>query len=149
VLPLLSGPRSGARVSEDKQSITGYRSHCALSIQMSVPTSAATPKIRYMVYAPDCTDEGALERRLSVRSKHLEVAAANIAAGITRVGAVLLSPESVDREDKKMVGSMFICEVDSLEEAKKVVESDIYYTAGVWDKEKIVILPCIVAAPAM
>lgn len=92
-------------------------------------TASETPLIRYMVYAPDKSDEGALARRLSVRAKHLEVAAANVAANITRtlldletcemvahivagIGAVLLSPD----ENKKMVGSMFIVEVDSLEE---------------------------------
>ncbi|KAJ7594651.1 hypothetical protein C8J56DRAFT_1161233 [Mycena floridula] len=104
----------------------------------------STPKIRFLVYAPDCTDDDAVNRRLAVRSKHLEVAAANIAAGVTRVGTVLLSPDQT-----KMVGSMFICEVSSLEEAKAIVESDIYYTSGVWDMKKIQIHPCIVATPVL
>ena len=30
-----------------------------------------------------------------------------------------------------MVGSMFICEAESLEEVRNVMENDVYYTSGV------------------
>jgi len=30
-----------------------------------------------------------------------------------------------------MVGSVFICEAESIEEVKKMVEGDIYFTSGV------------------
>lgn len=45
----------------------------------------------------------------------------------------MLSPESVETttSEKKMVGSVLILEAESLAEAKKFVEEDIYYTAGV------------------
>jgi hypothetical protein len=33
--------------------------------------------------------------------------------------------------DKKMTGSMMICEAKDIEEVKKLVESDIYYTSKV------------------
>jgi hypothetical protein len=44
-----------------------------------------------------------------------------------------MTPESIElpTADKKMVGSMFICEAETLAEVKKMVEGDIYYTAGV------------------
>ena len=66
-----------------------------------------------------------------------------------------------------MVGSMFICEAESLEEVRKVMENDVYYTSGVvsapfnvgrrgtvltvrqWDKEKLVILPLALATKGL
>ncbi|RDB25246.1 hypothetical protein Hypma_008016 [Hypsizygus marmoreus] len=111
--------------------------------------STATSQPRFMVYAPDKTEEGTFERRLSVRPTHLETAKDRIENGFIRVGGVLLTPESIatPTSDKKMVGSVFICEAQNIEEVKKMVESDVYYTAGVWDPEKIVILPFIAATP--
>ncbi|KAJ8518046.1 hypothetical protein ONZ45_g4849 [Pleurotus djamor] len=110
--------------------------------------SAQTPQ-RFFVYAPDKTEEGTYERRLSVRPQHLEMAKENIAKGFIRVGAALLTPESIATPDaeKKLIGSTFICEAETLEDVKKAVEADIYYTSGVWDAEKIVILPLIAATP--
>jgi len=102
-----------------------------------------------MVYAPDKVEEGTFAKRLSVRSTHLEEVKAKISGGFIRVGGVLLTPESIatPTSDKKMVGSMFICEAENIEEVKKVVESDIYYKTGVWDPERIVILPFQAATP--
>ncbi|KAG6886296.1 hypothetical protein C0993_006706 [Termitomyces sp. T159_Od127] len=104
---------------------------------------------KFMVYAPDYTAEGTLEKRLSVRADHLAGFKGKIDGGFVRVGGVLLTPESIATpdSDKKMIGSMFICEAESIEDVKKVVESDIYYKAGVWDAEKIVILPMLPATP--
>ncbi|KAF8995458.1 hypothetical protein BDQ17DRAFT_1250573 [Cyathus striatus] len=104
-------------------------------------TTAAPTKHRFFVYAPDMTDEGALDRRLSVREYHLKAARENIEGGIIRIGGMMTTPETMLAEKKKMVGSMFICEAGSIDEVKELVESDIYYTSGVWDKEKVVILP--------
>ncbi|KAF8206437.1 hypothetical protein K438DRAFT_1756468 [Mycena galopus ATCC 62051] len=58
---------------------------------------------KFLVYAPDKTDEGAFERRLSVRSKHLENAAKGISDGLIRVGGAMLTPESLTGGEKKMV----------------------------------------------
>ncbi|KAJ7851855.1 hypothetical protein B0H14DRAFT_2761206, partial [Mycena olivaceomarginata] len=79
---------------------------------------------RYMVirtlpvYAPDKTDEGAFERRLSVRPKHLENAAKAVSEGLIRVGGALLTPESLTGGDKKLIGSAMIYEAESLEVVK-------------------------------
>jgi len=43
-----------------------------------------------------------------------------------------LAPELVDEKDrKKMAGSLMFFEAESIEEVRKIVESDIYYTSGV------------------
>ncbi|TFK46606.1 hypothetical protein OE88DRAFT_1638060 [Heliocybe sulcata] len=99
----------------------------------------------FFVYAPDYTDEGALQRRLEVRPKHLENAKSLIANGTIKVGGAFVDPATVSSETKKMTGSGLVLQAASLEDAKKIVEGDIYWTAGVWDKEKTVVVPYLAA----
>ena len=47
-------------------------------------------------------------------------------------GGPLLAPELTDENGrKKMVGSVMFVEVESIQEVRKIVESDLYYTKGV------------------
>ncbi|KAF7348566.1 YCII domain-containing protein [Mycena venus] len=110
-------------------------------------TSASPALHKFFVHAPDKTDPDAFARRLSVRSKHLEVAKKGIDDGSIRVGGALLTPESLLSNDKKMIGSVFIIEAENIETVQKAIEGDIYYTSGVWDPERIVILPFVAATP--
>lgn len=100
----------------------------------------ASPKY-FFVYAPDKTEEGTFERRMSVRPKHLEVAHERTTQGLIRtlettvteytpmtiithiwrcagLGGGLLTPESTQSPDapKKLIGSTFIYQAESLEE---------------------------------
>ncbi|KAJ7512466.1 hypothetical protein B0H11DRAFT_1844252 [Mycena galericulata] len=109
--------------------------------------SAASGLPRFFVYAPDKTDEGAFERRLSVRPKHLENAAKRINDGVIRMGGAVLTPESLTGADKKLVGSVLIFEAENIETVRTMIETDIYYTSGVWDPERLVILPFVAATP--
>ncbi|KIK68911.1 hypothetical protein GYMLUDRAFT_236798 [Collybiopsis luxurians FD-317 M1] len=110
-------------------------------------SNPARPK--FFVYAPDKTDEGTFAKRKSVRSEHLERMKKVASDGFIRVGGVLLSPESLSAppEGQKMIGSTFICEAEALEDVKKFIQDDIYYKEGVWDPEKLVILPLLPATP--
>jgi hypothetical protein len=54
----------------------------------SAASLSARQVAKYLLVAPDYTDEGALQRRLDVRAGHLEGATANYKAGV--VGASLL-----------------------------------------------------------
>ncbi|KAK7018201.1 YCII domain-containing protein [Favolaschia claudopus] len=112
-------------------------------------TTTTPARHTFFVYAPDKTDEGATERRLAVREQHLANADRDIKNGTIRapVGGALLTPESLTGDSKKMIGSMVIYEAETIEEVRRLVEADIYYTAGVWDPERLVILPFIPARP--
>jgi len=47
-------------------------------------------------------------------------------------GGPLLAPELTDEKNRtKMTGSLMFFEAESIEEVRKIVESDIYYTSGV------------------
>ncbi|KAI0365945.1 hypothetical protein BV20DRAFT_1003324 [Pilatotrama ljubarskyi] len=104
---------------------------------------AAPQRYKFVVYAPDMADEGAFQRRLNVRQAHLQRAKEEIGRGVIKVAGAMLTPESIQppTAEKNMVGSVFICEAPSLEAVRELMESDVYYTSGVWDKEKMVILP--------
>lgn len=45
----------------------------------------------------------------------------------------MLTPESIasPTAEKKMIGSVFICEAESLEAVRELVEGDVYYTGAV------------------
>ncbi|KAI0691508.1 hypothetical protein BC835DRAFT_1360226 [Cytidiella melzeri] len=110
--------------------------------------SEAKPKTHtFLVYAPDYTDSEASSRRLAVRPKHLERAGVMFSEGVSRIGGAMVSPDTYDTPDRKMVGSMMVFEAENIEAVRKIVEEDVYYTGGVWDKEKLVIIPWVSAHP--
>lgn len=106
-------------------------------------STTANPRQRFFIYAPDKVDEGTLQKRLEVRSAHVEEAKQKIEDGFIRVGGAVLTPESIltPISEKKMVGSAFIVEAENIDDVKRRVEADVYYKSDVWDKERIVILP--------
>ncbi|KAJ7165876.1 hypothetical protein C8R46DRAFT_291402 [Mycena filopes] len=109
--------------------------------------SSAPTLHKFLVYAPDKTDQGAFERRLSVRAKHFEDAAKLLAAGHVLVGGAMLTPESITGGDRKMTGSVVIYEAENIETVRGWIEADVYYTAGVWDLDRLVIAPFLAATP--
>ncbi|KAG8690009.1 hypothetical protein FRC11_014426 [Ceratobasidium sp. 423] len=103
----------------------------------------------FVLYAPDCNDPDALSRRLSVREAHMAKAKENLGTFLIRGGAMLAPDSDLDAVaaggPKKMTGSVIFVRGNSLEEVTKKVKEDIYYTSGVWDPEKLVILPYVEA----
>jgi hypothetical protein len=99
----------------------------------------------FFVYAPYYTDAGMFARRNAARPGHLEHLGGLIKAGIIRVGGVLMEPEPVDEKSPNPVGSSMIVKMSSVQEVRKMLEEDIYYTGNVWDKEKLLVLPYVLA----
>lgn len=140
---------------------------CALQRLMSTARPIASNVYKFIVFAPDKTDDGAYQRRLSVRTKHLErstrlhesgsistcpayaVTSAcptfrHLHLNSAEVGGAMLTPESIETptSERKMVGSVLIMEAESLAAARKTIEEDIYYTAGVVSR-LIIIIPSL------
>ncbi|KAG9316412.1 hypothetical protein JVU11DRAFT_2446 [Chiua virens] len=99
---------------------------------------------KFVVWAPDVADS----RRHAVQSRHFENIRRLIAEGTMRAGGGVLTEDSANAAPGgRKFGSCMIIEAESLEAARKIVESEVYYTEGVWDKEKLVILPIVLAHP--
>jgi len=106
------------------------------------------PALNYfIVHAPDYTEEGTFERRMSVREKHLERAKGYLESGEIKVAGGMLTPDSIatPTSPKKIIGSTFIFHVKDINVVKDWIESDLYYTSGIWDKERLSILPFLPA----
>ncbi|KAL0579747.1 hypothetical protein V5O48_002241 [Marasmius crinis-equi] len=112
-------------------------------------SKSASGKFLFYAYAPDRTEEGTFEKRMSVRPQHVELLKENIANGSIRVAAALLTPESLHaaQEDRKMIGSTFFWEGESIEEVRTKLQADPYWVNDVWDKEKVIITPVHAATP--
>ncbi|KAN0128009.1 hypothetical protein V8E53_014186 [Lactarius tabidus] len=109
--------------------------------------SSSPKKHLFFLYAPDYVRPGMLDHRFSIREKHLRGVDGLLESGTVKFGGAFLAPELTDEKGrKKMLGSVMFFEAESMEEVRKVVEADPYFTGGVWDKEKLIILPFV---PAM
>ncbi|PVF99401.1 hypothetical protein CPB86DRAFT_703313 [Serendipita vermifera] len=111
----------------------------------TLATDEAKPALHtFIVWAPDYTDDDAFNRRMAVRGQHMVKAMESAKDGMfTRIIGPYLTPESIATPDapKKILGSMLLVRAASIEEVRARVEEDLYWTANVWDKEKIVIAP--------
>ncbi|TFY74027.1 hypothetical protein EWM64_g9987 [Hericium alpestre] len=107
----------------------------------------STQPIQYLfvVWAPDYPD--GLPRRLEVRAKHLEGMKAHVESGGLVLGGAMVDEDSLlpSVTAKKMEGSVMIFKAARLEEVKSIIESDIYWTSNVWDKENLQIKPFLAA----
>lgn len=112
---------------------------------MSKSSTSAALK-HFFVYAPDT--EGSIDLRYQVRATHLDNIKPLIEAGVVQVGGMIVQTETdVGSPRPQAAGSHLMIKAQSLEEARTIIETDIYYTSGVWDRERIVILPFISATP--
>ncbi|KZV83040.1 hypothetical protein EXIGLDRAFT_838716 [Exidia glandulosa HHB12029] len=94
---------------------------------MSLP-----PVTNYLVVAYDVPDS----KRPVHREEHLAGAKAAHDDGRLPVAGAMF-----DEGATKMIGSTMLFKAESLEAVRKIIESDPYYINGVWDKERITILP--------
>jgi len=104
---------------------------------------------KYFVYAPDREQPGTHAKRYAVRSQHLKEIQPHIDSGFVAVGGMMVSEDQkgIDAGQTKAEGSILIIKAGTLAEAEALVERDVYYTSGVWDVEKLKILPFIAATP--
>ncbi|KXN90141.1 hypothetical protein AN958_04631 [Leucoagaricus sp. SymC.cos] len=101
----------------------------------------AAEKSKFLVYAPDRPNSVA--HRYSVREAHLAEVKKPIEA---EVAGMMVDP----KQPKVQIGnemrnnataSLLIIEAETIEEARELIESDLYWKKGVWDKERVIIQP--------
>jgi uncharacterized protein YciI len=93
----------------------------------------------WLIQVPILPDS--IEKRLATREQHLNEAKRKIEDGIiTFAGGILASP-TIDGDNKEMTVTLFIVTVDTEEEARRILENDIYSTSGIWDVKGAQIFP--------
>ncbi|MDP4091540.1 MAG: YciI family protein [Bacillota bacterium] len=97
--------------------------------------------MQYIVTAYDGKDEGALERRMAVRSQHMELVEKMLKEGRDLCGAAILD------DDGKMIGSMLVVDFPTREGLDEWLKIEPYVVGKVW--EQIEIKPCKVAPAFM
>jgi len=89
--------------------------------------------MQFLVTAYDGKDDGALDRRMSVREAHINGANQLKEAGHLIAGGAILD------EAEQMIGSTMFVEFDSKAELDQWLASDPYLTGNVW--QDISVLP--------
>ncbi len=84
--------------------------------------------MQFIITAYDGTDPDALERRMSVRPRHLE----NIRK-VQEEGHVICAGGILDDEGK-MKGSFLVMDFDSRKQVDDYLAAEPYVTGGVWEK---------------
>ncbi len=92
---------------------------------------------QFVIHAKDHTDAEALNRRLSVRSTHLQRMREEKRKGIFIIGGALLN------EKGNMAGSVIILSLPDEQSVWNWIEDDVYKTHRVWNE--ISVLPFRVA----
>lgn len=82
----------------------------------------------YMILAHDGDDPQAPQRRQAVRESHLAGMKTLVDDGRVPFAAALLDDAG------NMIGSALTVEADSEEDARALIEADIYHREGVWVK---------------
>ncbi|QHS57611.1 hypothetical protein GWR56_19430 [Mucilaginibacter sp. 14171R-50] len=82
---------------------------------------------QYLVTAYDYTDEGALERRMSVRPHHLDAAKTLKENGNYVLGGAILNDKG------EMAGSVMVLQFDTEEELAAWQQSEPYITQKIWE----------------
>jgi uncharacterized protein YciI len=84
--------------------------------------------MQFVVMAWDGTDEGALDRRLATRPRHLERIEPFVDSSNVLVGGAILD------DDGRMIGSVLVMDFDTRDELDDWLRNDPYTTEGVWQR---------------
>ncbi|KAF2872547.1 hypothetical protein BDV95DRAFT_606148 [Massariosphaeria phaeospora] len=103
-------------------------------------SDAAAPIVEWLIIAPD--HQGALQKRLGVRNDHLAGLKADPEEFWLWGGAMLEShPQPDDTDPPSMKGSCMLVGARTREEVVERLKRDVYVEGGVWDWEKVQIIP--------
>ncbi|KAI0341140.1 hypothetical protein BDW22DRAFT_1359365 [Trametopsis cervina] len=103
----------------------------------------------FFVWAPDYTDPDAPRRRGAAARAHLRDMRENIIdkelddyGGVTTSRATSLSSKKA-AEQQLVDGTIVVLRAENIEQVRELLERDLFWTQGVWDKERVVIKPFI------
>lgn len=92
----------------------------------------------FLILGYDGKDAQALDRRLAVRQDHIK-----LGDQLREQGKVLYGVAMLD-EDLKMIGSVYVVNMETREEVDAYLTTEPYVIGNVW--QKIEVLPCVVGS---
>ncbi|RAL05775.1 uncharacterized protein BO80DRAFT_420977 [Aspergillus ibericus CBS 121593] len=96
-------------------------------------------KNEFLCIIPD--KPGMLAKRLEVRSQHLQDVKPLVEAGSVVLGGAMLDKHPKEGESMTFQGTSLMLVVESKEAAEEIIRNDIYAKSGVWDLDKVQIIP--------
>lgn len=87
--------------------------------------------MQFLITAYDGKDEGALDRRMAVRPKHIE----NM--GKVKESGHVKSAGGILDDNGKMIGSFLVLEFDSRDKLDAYLETEPYISENVWQDVKV------------
>ncbi|KAF4468152.1 YCII [Fusarium albosuccineum] len=109
--------------------------------QRTMATGAG--KKEWLAIMPD--KPNVLEIRKKVKPIHYEGIKPLIASGALPAGGAIFEKHPVDGEPAQFKGSVVVYSAENVEQVRKIIQDDVYATSGVWDLEKVQILPYVPA----
>ncbi|OJJ87091.1 uncharacterized protein ASPGLDRAFT_32819 [Aspergillus glaucus CBS 516.65] len=101
---------------------------------------SAPAKKEFLCICPD--KPGVIDKRLEVRPQHLENAKKSVSEGsLVLGGAMFNDSHPKEGETPSFKGSAMMLLAENEEEARKLLENDVYTKNGVWDIENVQIIP--------
>ncbi|ODM18677.1 hypothetical protein SI65_05294 [Aspergillus cristatus] len=105
-------------------------------------TATGKPK-EFLCILPD--NPNAPDIRKKVRPIHYEGIKPLVETGRLVVGGAMLEKHPAEGEDALFKGSMIVYTGESVEDVREAINGDIYAKSGVWDLEKVQIIPYVSA----
>jgi len=98
-------------------------------------------KHEYLVILPDRA--GALPDRMKVRPDHLKALTPDVQSGFWVFGGAMLDEPHVESSGQgpKIKGSIMLAVAESEEEVWEKLKGDVYATSGVWEMDKVQVIP--------
>ncbi|KAH9919708.1 uncharacterized protein B0H18DRAFT_625805 [Fomitopsis serialis] len=100
----------------------------------------------FILWAPFSRSPGTTGRWASSRSAHRATLDPLIASGTIKLAGPVLSPEadlSKPHVELEKFGTVLVYQGETLESVRKLVETDPFYTEGVWDRDRLQLHPMV------
>ncbi|KAH9833481.1 uncharacterized protein C8Q71DRAFT_773685 [Rhodofomes roseus] len=107
--------------------------------------SHANLTLSYYVWAPDSKAGDVVQKRQAILAEHTEWITARRADGSVLYGGAILAKDVKLplASNPEIAGTILIVKANSLEAARKLIEQEPYYKAGVWDTSDLKVAPVL------
>ncbi|KAJ4253782.1 hypothetical protein NW762_010176 [Fusarium torreyae] len=105
--------------------------------------ATSAQKKEWLAILPDRPD--VLSIRKKVKGDHYEGIKPLIASGTLPAGGAIFEKHPVDGEPALFKGSVVVYAAENVEQVREIIHNDAYAKSGVWDLEKVQIIPYVPA----